>query len=336
MPLTREDILRLLGHYEAHLPSFEALAAGLHEELARQAERLSVRHLITHRAKAPASLEGKLNHRASKMSVEEFDGPTHPKLKDLAAARVLLYLDRDVEQVAESLEAAFRERGHPVERASKKEPRGYEAVHLHIGCGGDLLPRGALPAATTVEVQVCTVAAHLWNELEHDIKYKQHGGEPDAAQEVLLRCLLRELRVAMETAAELMSHTDRVIAGNTAPFADKDALHRYLSNREDRHLRGDFGTLFDLLQPLVDPLTPAWMHAALAGGAGPAELEALGATHDPSGGLEDAGRVLMQLSSRLDPRLLQLHAGAMPHPPPPLVRLAARLAAHQMERKGPS
>ena len=56
----------------------------------------------------------------------------------------------------------------------KIKESGYSATHCQVLLPKDMLARADVRniATTSAEIQVCSMLAHVWNEIEHDMRYK--------------------------------------------------------------------------------------------------------------------------------------------------------------------
>lgn len=325
VPLTQEDVLFICGRYEGEKPNFDQIASSVHSVLANVVENLAIKHMIAHRAKGRSSLHRKLWLNRDRFSVADFAESLSPPMKDLAATRVLLYLPDDVDPVVAAIEGHFRTCGHDCERKDMRSQEKYSAVHLQVTCNGTAFDMSGLNPATIFEVQVCTLSAHVWNELEHDIIYKQESGKPDAAQDELLVALHGVLSLASKTANRLMRHTGRLISENKAPILDPDGLQYSLRLRVGRPLTGDFKALFELLSALIDPLTNFGLHRCFEGGHSEQRAVELLAVHDPDGSHADAGCILLQFLPNLSTTGIEAFAAAHANPPS-LLKFVRRVA----------
>jgi ppGpp synthetase/RelA/SpoT-type nucleotidyltranferase len=169
---------------------------GRYEEAARLVERRlraalrarGVPALVSSRAKAPEDLRGKLLRKAATIAPHELHD-VGAVITDLAGCRVLAYRPSDVERIEEAVQASFARapRAGSIERHAK--PSGYRATHILVTVAGDderLWLRGAI-----CEVQIVSLASHLWNEIEHELVYKR--GAPPAEE---LRAALEHIRRA--------------------------------------------------------------------------------------------------------------------------------------------
>jgi hypothetical protein len=132
--------------------------------------------------------------------------------------------------------------------------RGYQATHTLVlapDAHDDTSIRG-----TICEVQVATVAAHLFNELEHDIAYKKLGHPATHAEQRLLSSVERACKLADHLVEQLLDERTRGKVHLTE-IVDAAELRLALERATERPLHGDFARLFTMLDTVVDPLTPA-------------------------------------------------------------------------------
>lgn len=312
--LDRRAIQAIRARYEAQRHLFADLAHAAERFVANALARPQIRHMVASRAKSPDSLERKLWKRRERWTEEHFRDSLSPPLRDLAGARVLLYLPQDLGPTVESLVQGVGAFGRlwsaPVQFDERNRPNGYRAVHLHIARADG--PLSGVPC----EIQVCTLAAHLWNELEHDIVYKQHDECADAAQKELLFSLHGTLDLSETLAKRLTEHTARRILESEEPIAGPEELRRYLEAREGhRVLRGDFTALFELLDGLVRPVTPRTLHRRFEEGLSPDEARRVCLALDRQGVHQDAGELLARVIVTLQPEAIEAFVGERPCPP---------------------
>jgi ppGpp synthetase/RelA/SpoT-type nucleotidyltranferase len=148
---------------------------------------------VSSRVKSSQSLRGKLN-KWGKTSDKEQNLHLEPqeilhKVSDLAAARVTTYTEKDRDAVAELVQDIFacpggfeipfdleRKEEHP--RIKSNEKNHYRATHMMIAlnesdCVGEFSNLGN----DRCELQITSLLAHVWNEIEHDTVYKNLTGE---------------------------------------------------------------------------------------------------------------------------------------------------------------
>ena len=107
------------------------------------------------------------------------------------------------------------------------------------------------------ENQVVTIPDHVWNELEHDIKYKTPSGRPSPEQDALLKTLRGQLNLVRSTVEQLMAATDRQREANLAAIESPEDLRQALKARTTRSFTGDLGRLLDLLSETLRDVTRA-------------------------------------------------------------------------------
>jgi hypothetical protein len=163
----------------------------------------------------------------------------------------------------------------------------YRASHLEVF----LSPSDIVGTYTNVvdvpcEVQVCSMMAHVWNEIEHDLGYKPAAGVLSEQERNLLVMLGQSVRVGDGTIASLFAETERRQREQGGVFAD---VYDFVARLRGWFPGVDFGrnagALFESLQPIrlvspdsirkllevAEPMTEA---ARTAAGAFSAQLQA--------------------------------------------------------------
>jgi ppGpp synthetase/RelA/SpoT-type nucleotidyltranferase len=155
-------------------------------------------------------------------------------LTDLAAVRVLTYEESDraaaAGKIAEQFTDATCEAGAtPVIRDVVNHATGkfYRATHLLVTLPkDDLAPHLSNLEGVVCEVQVCSLLAHVWNEIEHDLVYKQLSGSPSGTEINLLRALGNETLAGDAVISELIRATNARSRTETEVFVD---VHDFVS-----------------------------------------------------------------------------------------------------------
>jgi ppGpp synthetase/RelA/SpoT-type nucleotidyltranferase len=137
----------------------------------------AIRAQVTSRAKSPKSLEGKLRRFAANNKKEFPDiDSVFAQIRDLAAVRVATYEQKHERQIAEELCKRFLgENGQkPTHEVKDKHAENsslfYRATHCEMFLSvSDLIGIYANVSGVPCEVQVCSMMAHVWNEIEHDL-----------------------------------------------------------------------------------------------------------------------------------------------------------------------
>jgi ppGpp synthetase/RelA/SpoT-type nucleotidyltranferase len=219
----------------------------------------AIRAQVTSRAKSPKSLEGKLRRFAAngKKEIPDIDS-VFVQIRDLAAVRIATYEQKHEKQVAEEVCKRFAGEGgqtatHDVKDKHAENPsQFYRATHCEVFLpASDLIGTYVNVAGVPCEVQVCSMMAHVWNEIEHDLGYKPLTGELSTLEKELLVSLGHLSRSGDGTISQLLAATDNRQTEQTDSFAD---VYDFVA-RVRRWFPGtDFGRhagqLFEQLRPL--------------------------------------------------------------------------------------
>lgn len=185
-----------LHQYGDQLGNYRALSSLVGETIKRELDRKRLLATVSWRAKSTESLQGKL--RRSKFAIRLEGGQRLGQaIGDLAAVRVCVYQDRDIEaaiqviqEVLQVIDGSKDDKRGPVEDPNEHDLRcWYRAIHMQVQLSPQMAAEhGQHLAPLQCEVQVCTLFAHVWNEVEHDAHYK-----PDVTPSNKLTSLLEEL-----------------------------------------------------------------------------------------------------------------------------------------------
>jgi ppGpp synthetase/RelA/SpoT-type nucleotidyltranferase len=323
--LTREHIAEIAARYDDVRPGFDRLAAEVGRRLNAALRSSGRKNLVSWRAKWPDSLARKLWKERDRFELADFRASLAPPLRDLAGARVLVYRPADVAIASDAIKAAFP----GCTQTPRRTAQGYAAEHFGVSL--DRVPDvdDALADLRRLpcEVQLCTVTQHVWNELEHDIIYKQPDGQPDAGQRELLASLHAELALAASTVERLMTRSDQRRAENEAPITSPEDLRRWAEQRYNATMTGDFGALLRLLSLLLRELTGAALDRLLGEGRSHAEAEELARRFDLDGSYGEVGVIAVRLVPALGlVEILDLIEDAETEAPP-LWRFLGRVAS---------
>lgn len=233
-------------------------------------KKLTVRATVQRRAKNPKSFVEKLKkpeNRAKYNSVDE----VFQRISDLAAVRIATYLESDRVPVVEELKKEF------VGPAGQNEPeihvkdqadkgRHYRATHCQVFLPEeDLAGANENLAGTTCEIQVCSLLAHVFNEIEHDLQYKPLAGKLSDAERELIDQLGLLTKSGDITIKRLLHETDDRLKERTGPFADvHDFVARMRVTMGLENFASNAGQLFDELNTL-GLMTPDALSQAVGG-----------------------------------------------------------------------
>lgn len=216
-------------------------------------KKLTIRATVQRRVKSPKSFMEKLRRpvmRGRYSSVDDvFDG-----ISDLAAVRVATYLESDRGAVVEEIRAAFygKDNDAPVIDVKDSEGKHYKATHCQVYFGDEDLGVDENLAGTTCEIQVCSLLAHVFNEIEHDLQYKPLNGLLSGAEEELIDQLGLITRAGDLTIKRLLAETDQRQKKRTGQFEDVfDFVSRMRSEiGAEVEFSTNAGQLFDEIQGL--------------------------------------------------------------------------------------
>lgn len=227
--------------------------------LERELQKQGILCRVSGRVKSPDSLKSKLEKYAlNPKKAKRLKSPTDvfSEIGDLAAIRVMTYLEVDRAKVAEIAKRFFAHRpGHPDfefdEKENDKRIKGdphnfYRATHMQICVRPDQL-RGENEnlRGDHCELQITSMLAHVWNEVEHDIVYK---GDKLS--------LSKQERSAIESLGLLTKSGDNIIesliyanrsrlakrlemdAHKNSRFSDKIELSEFLHRHYGRQVAG--------------------------------------------------------------------------------------------------
>lgn len=285
MAVSEQLIVGAVERYSRERDRYLKLAARV-ADLARGAilEDSSIRAQITSRTKSVRSFEGKLRRFAQRddksfSSVDEiFDS-----ISDFAGVRVATYRPEDQDQVEQEICKIFMGPDgrsvvpDPKDNIDFAKSRFYRGVHCQV-----CLPEDELVGdfenlrGTSCEIQICSMMAHVWNEIEHDIAYKPMGMGPGPVEKGLLLALGHLTCSGDATISRLLDATEQRLAEQTGDFTDvHDFVARMRKNYEGIELSVNAGIAFDILT-ILNLMNPGKIDAALGAGKAPvSEAQAL-------------------------------------------------------------
>ena len=192
MSLTLEIINQAQERYWREFDRYAKLSEFVGEACRKLLDDNVIRGSVQWRAKNPERLRAKLEKWMNKGDhtdeLQNVDSVFHI-LKDLSGARITTYVEADREKVVELLIARFSSTdGGPVKPDIKDaNSKFYRATHCIVSLGEtDLVGRYKNLEGLGCEVQVCSLLAHVYNEVEHDLRYKPFSGALSPQEESLL------------------------------------------------------------------------------------------------------------------------------------------------------
>lgn len=165
------------------------------------------------------------------------------EIHDMAGVRVIVYIERDVAQVLDIIEQEFDvDYQNSDSRHAKAQPGkfGYRGLNYvcRLASSRGALPEWAEFADMRCEIQVTTVLAHAWAEIEHDSVYKAGMRVPGDIQHKFaqLAALLEKADEDLDEASGAMGRyraelPDRMAKGDLDIEIDTIALQEYVKSR---------------------------------------------------------------------------------------------------------
>lgn len=230
---------------------------------------LAVRAGVQWRVKSPSSLRAKIvKNRAQYESVDDF----FSKISDLAGVRITAYRESDRALVVEALRQHFVPPPAGQAFVEVKDKHGfaqhYRAIHVQAGVREDWLRDEAQSLrGMGCEIQVCSLLAHVYNEVEHDLQYKHLHGELSTTECQLLDELGQLTLRGDATIDTLLKATQARQISASGPFQDVHdfAARMSLAYEHPKHFARHSAPLFEVLQGLGLNTPQAVMAQALEG-----------------------------------------------------------------------
>ena len=180
---------KTLGSIEAEYSHAKSQAERLCAELVRQLEHLLRKEEIAlgfplqYRVKTWLSIADKYGR------VPDIPGRLGD-LQDLVGLRIILLFSRDVERVSQLIEKNFNvERRYLTQDRLKEDQFGYASVHFVVSVPDMWVSVPTLEGLTDMlaEIQIRTVAQHLWAEASQSLQYKQEQSVPIPVRRAVAR-----------------------------------------------------------------------------------------------------------------------------------------------------
>lgn len=254
MPLTEQQIDECHARYIREQDRYVKMAEAVYEKcLDIVQKKITIRATVQRRAKNPKSFSEKLKKSEIKDKYSSVD-EVFEKISDLAGVRIATYLESDRNIVVEELRKEFvgSNGSEPAIDVKDKTEHGrhYRATHCQV-----YLPEEDLSGLnenlkeTTCEIQVCSLLAHVFNEIEHDLQYKPLSGDLSNAELELVDQLGLLTKAGDITIKRLLQETNSRLKDRTGEFAD---VYDFVARmREELSLTSEFsanaGQLFDEL-----------------------------------------------------------------------------------------
>lgn len=256
-----EAVARYQREYDRYLKLCSRVADICRYEIV---EANAIRAHVTFRAKGPKSLEAKLRKFAQtgRKSMPTIDS-VFDQVRDLAAVRVATYVQTDEGKVTEAICKRFAGGSGAIifvdlkDRHATDPQNFYRATHLEAFLQAhDIVGTYLNVDGVPCEIQVCSMMAHVWNEIEHDIGYKPTGDLSELERTTLVN-IGHLTRSGDGMISQLLAATDARNAEQSTAFTD---VYDFVARARRWFPNVDFATnagpLFEELQ-LLRLNTPA-------------------------------------------------------------------------------
>ncbi|MCX5248940.1 RelA/SpoT domain-containing protein [Streptomyces sp. NBC_00201] len=284
MGLIEEFIDRYAKEYDFYHRAARLVAQTLDKDLRSS----GIRCIVSYRAKDVERLEEKCRQRAKGKRYRTVED-IFADIADLAGVRVALYFPGEQDQVEKLISQLFDQledkRVFPDVEIAKVKGRfsGYSAVHYRVKLReqelGELDQRYA---KARIEIQVASVLMHAWSEVQHDLVYKQMGGDLSDQERAILD-QLNGLVITGELSLQLLQQAgENRVASNERKFLNHYELAAHLLSHANGLFNRPVGdsalgrvdALFDLLKQ-AGKSTPAELAPYLSSIHGQLEMRPL-------------------------------------------------------------
>lgn len=223
MGLTETQIDQAVARYERERDRYQKLTDFVHEACVQLVGDNAIPATVQSRTKSPDRLKGKLlKKQAEYESVEDVFGPAG--FKDFAGVRVATYVERDRARVVAEIQQRFAgpDSGNVAVDVRNYSHNFYRGTHcLVMLTNADLVAGYENVRDTRCEVQVCSLLAHVWNEIQHDRDYKPMSGELNEQERSALDSLGNLTRAGDTIIETLLGATDARLADIQGTFQDQ-------------------------------------------------------------------------------------------------------------------
>lgn len=174
------NIDALVIKYQSKRNLYETLAKKVRDIIQEVIKNNSIQVAnITYRAKEVDSFR-------DKASKDKYSDPIN-QIMDMVGIRVITYVESDIQKICKIIECLF---DIDPENSSDKSSQldvnsfGYRSMHYvaKLTKERSALPEYNIFADICFEIQICTILAHAWAEIEHDRNYKFNGILPKHLQ----------------------------------------------------------------------------------------------------------------------------------------------------------
>ena len=158
-------------------------------------------------------------------------------LNDLIGLRIILLFKRDVETVRALIKKNLKVLSEEDTQTRLGESEfGYSSVHFQVGLkpGWKKMPTFKKAGALRAEIQVRTVAQHIWAAASHSLQYKQEQSVPPLVRRVIHRVSALLETVDLEFERVLLERSSYKTEANTKSASETlnvDLLNKILDEK---------------------------------------------------------------------------------------------------------
>lgn len=250
MPYMSEaHLLRLQQEYRDIAPVAARMAALLVREIQTllQDAEVSLAVPIEHRVKSWDSIEQKFVRAGSDLTMfRRFSGATLSELSDLIGVRVIILFARDIPRVGAVIDNTF----HVLETDDKRKRHsvdqfGYVSIHYDIAVpeAWAVVPSIRAFERFGAEIQVRTLAQHMWAAASHELQYKHEQSVPDEVRRSIHRIasLLETVDAEYERLlVEREQYWSQIAKDEVDRRLNTDILRSVLDSRLPRRNKGGY------------------------------------------------------------------------------------------------
>lgn len=267
MASSNPEIDAFMESYQRERKSYRRLAKLAKKICEKNLQDPPIPAIVTCRAKTEESLRKKLEQRNARVPLTS-ERDIREWITDLVGVRVAVYIPSQSDEVGKMVNRSFvvkdwRDRfsgsSNQVEEGVRRYERrfgGYEAKHYQVEIKADDISANYIKCI--VEIQVISLLAHAWAELEHGIEYKQIISEPSPGEKRTLDCLNGLVQTGEVLTDLLHEQFITRITEADRPFANKHELGTFLYRRlshtslleETSDTKDSVSVLFKFLQAL--------------------------------------------------------------------------------------
>ena len=253
--LTDGEIEALVARYREAMPRYEDAAALIESRLKRALRAEAIKAVLSARAKHPDDVRNKLerlrDRNDPRATFDDLSTALNRALTDLAGARVIVYHPGDEAVVFDLVQRTFTVANLPGALEVKRDI--YRASHVLVELDASF-ERASL-RGTVVEVQIVAIANHAFNEVEHGIRYKDHGHPPTAEVLACVEDVEHGSRLLDRSIGRLLDlrHTTQQEAQRV--LEEPEELRHALEALLGRPMSGDFTRLLRLIAAVAAPIT---------------------------------------------------------------------------------